>query len=100
MAKFTPREFSLDDLDRAMLKELPVEGTKIGKYLNDGRTVKGLTKAVDVSLPTSVVTGRLMAMKFQGLVLMVKGPTSAEPMYQATQKGKDVLNGSKPQDVH
>ena len=85
------REFVLDDLDRAILRELPMVGTKIGKYLNDGRTVKQLAKAVDPVIGTYTYGGRLNAMRYQGYVTGAKGSNVHEWVWQATEAGKKVV---------
>lgn len=88
------RPLELDDLDRAILKALPPEGSKHGRYLNDGRSVKQLMKDVDPSVTSAVYFGRLNSLKFNGLVVMVKGAKAAEMIYQVTESGKAKLNGS------
>jgi hypothetical protein len=95
---YRPRKFELDDLDRAILAMLPNEGSKLGKYLNDGLSVKGIAKSLsDTQLPTSVITGRMNSLRFQGMVVGVKGTSREDVRYQVTQKGKDSLakNGKK-----
>jgi hypothetical protein len=90
---YRPRKFELDDLDRAILRKLPDEGAKHGKYLNEGLSVKSVAKALsDSGLPTSVITGRMNSLRFQRMVVGVKGASRDDVLYQITQKGKDALS--------
>lgn len=84
--------YSLDDLDYAILAALPNEGTKIGKYLPDGRTSVQLHKELDDAYVTpGGVAKRLTALRDRGYVVAAPGAPKRGASWQRTKNGADLL---------
>lgn len=86
------KQWFADELDIAILKALPRFGAKIGKYMSDGVAVRSLPPLVDPSLAVPVYAGRMLAMKYAGMIVAVKGPNKGLPLYQRSEKGEELIN--------
>ena len=86
---FTPINYVMDDLDRAILRVLPDEGSTIGKYLPRGVIVPELNKLVDPEISPYVYVSRLKVMMGHGYTVAKKGSsTGGRKVWQRTKKGR------------
>lgn len=85
----------LNELDIAILRTLPDEGAKLGKYLADARTAKQIQRALDDEYVTSMLVGRsLTEMRKADLVVMItdRSGQKGAASWQRSHAGKKRAN--------
>jgi hypothetical protein len=90
-------------VDLALLKMLPKEGSKIGRYKDKALPARELHRRLgDPDITPSQVSGRISSLRQLGLITDVRiFPTSVGRGWQITKEGEGVLkrHGDKLADV-
>lgn len=87
------KPFEATPLDHAIVRLLPDEGAKVGKYLWDARTTKQLLVLLDSEgLSPDMIGGRLRLMRAYELVLDVPLISNGRG-WQRTKAGSDMVGG-------
>ena len=88
-----PRE--LDEFDIDLLRLLPDDGAKKGKYLLDTMSVAAIKRALDPSLSTGFISTRLKTLRDEGFVLShhVSGKQGTMGWQRTKRGGQAAIEG-------
>ena len=87
-----PGEYEADAFDLDVLRLLPDEGTKKGKYMQDAMSVRQVKRALDPTLKPGFIATRMKRLRDEGLVISMTliGETKHGLGWQRTEKGRQL----------